>query len=48
MFGKTGFCMAPGQGFHLRGLENAPRTLGEIREVQDGTSSVIPPSRRRG
>src|SRR4051794_25677742 len=32
--------MAPGQGFHLRGLQCAARAFGEIREVHSGTPSL--------
>ena len=38
--------MAPGQGFHLRGLQDAARALSEICEVQCGTPSGFPPVRR--
>ena len=47
MFGNA-VLMAACQGFHLRGLQDAARPFGEIREVQGGTSSMVPPSRRRG
>ena len=33
--------MAPGQGFHLRGLQNAARAFGQIREVHLWHSVLI-------
>jgi hypothetical protein len=41
MFGEE-VLMAPGQGFHLRGLQRAARALGEIREVHSGTPCYVP------
>ena len=40
MFGKK-VLMAPGEGFHLRGLQHAARAFGEIREVHLWHSVLI-------
>jgi hypothetical protein len=42
MLGKK-VLMAPGQGFHLRGLQRAARAFGEIREVHKGTPVMMTP-----
>src|SRR3978361_2240870 len=47
MLGKQ-VLMGPGEGFHLRRLQDAARALGEITEVHSGTPYKFPPVKRRG